>query len=91
MTDIVTGTVIHYNPPDQTANPPKQAVFDPTRTKQITVDLPSGSDDSVAAVAIVSQYLLELKKEGEVAHMLKHATGGFVRVIRIQRTPIPPI
>ena len=88
MTDIVTGTVVHWNPAIP-ANPPNPAVFDPKGTKQISVDLPSGSDDSVAAVALVSQYVLELKDEEAITDMLTHATNGLVRVL--ERTRIPSV
>jgi hypothetical protein len=84
MTDIVTGTVVHWKP----ANPP---VFDPKGTKQISVDLPSGSDDGVAAAAIVSQYVLELENAEERARMLTHATNGLVRVLDLKRTRIPSV
>jgi hypothetical protein len=91
MTDIVTGMVVHYYPADPAANPPKPAVFDPNGTRQITVDLPSGSDDGVAAVAIVSQYVLELKNAKDQTDMLTHATNGLVRVLDLKRTRIPSI
>ena len=92
MTDIVTGMVVHYYPADPAANPPKPAVFDPNGTKQITVDLPSGSNDGVAAVAIVSQYVLEKTTTAkEKEDMLTHATKGLVRVLNLNRTQIPSI
>jgi len=45
MTEILSGTVVHWNP----GNPP---VFDPAGTEQIVVNLPNGSDDRMAVVAI---------------------------------------
>jgi hypothetical protein len=90
MTDIVTGTVVHWNPAAP-ANPPNPPVFDPNGTKQITVDLPSGSDNGVAAVAIVSRYVLDLKDEKKISDMLTHATDGLVRVLNLQRTQIPSV
>jgi hypothetical protein len=86
MTDIVTGTVVHWNP-----DPPNPPVFDPHGTRQISVDLPSGSDDGVAAVAIVSQYVLKLNDAKKVHAVLTHATTGLVRVLDLKRTRIPSI
>jgi hypothetical protein len=84
MTEIVSGTVVHWNP-----GPPP--VFDPDGTKQITVDLPTGSDDLVAAVAIVSKCISDIKKPATAKQMLDDASKGFVRVLDLKRTIVPTV
>jgi len=81
MTEILSGTVVHWNP----GNPP---VFDPGGTKQVVVNLPNGSNNELAVVAIVAQYIRDLPVAGQ-AGMLTDASNGLVRVIDLKRTPIP--
>jgi|GEM_PF-2002342 len=78
MTEILSGTVVHWNP----GNPP---VFDPAGTEQIVVNLPNGSDDRMAVVAIVAQYIRDLPGARQ-AGMLADASNGLVRVIDLKRT-----
>jgi hypothetical protein len=81
MTEIWSGTVVHWN----AGNPP---VFDPAGTEQVVVNLPNGSDDKMAVVALVAQYILGLPGAKQ-AGMLTDASNGLVRVIDLRKTTIP--
>jgi hypothetical protein len=56
MTDIVTGTVVHFK--ENAANQKCSPVFDSDTTKiGIAVNLPDGTDDCTAELAIFAKYI----------------------------------
>lgn len=98
MTDIVTGTVVHFK---ANANPTLPPEFDPSLTKiGVTVNVPDGTDDCTAEVAIFARYYSDIPDatgpgnpppDRDRKQVLGDATKGFVQVIDLRRTKIPSI
>jgi hypothetical protein len=94
MTEIVSGTVVHWK--TDPANPKEKPQFDPAGTKEKTVAL-DDCDDGVAAVAIVSQYISDIPDAGAAPldqdrkQMLIDASKGLVRVVGLKRTRVPSV
>jgi hypothetical protein len=97
MTDIVTGTVVHFI---ANANPNGPPVYDPdTSGVGFTVNLPDGTDDCTAELAIFARYIRSIKDntaagvpvDKDRRDRLEDATKGWVQVIDLRRTPIPLI
>ena len=97
MTDIVTGTVVHFK--ENLANPDDSPVFDPSTTKiGVTVNVPDGTDDCTAEVAIFARYFNDILDalgavpvDPPTEQILEDATKGWVQVIDLRRTKIPSI
>ena len=100
MTDIVTGAVAPFI--EDAAHPDRPPQYDPKTSKNaVTVNVPDGTDDCTAEVAIFARYFSDIidpaggnppfRVNANQKQILEDAAKGWVQVIDLRRTKIPSI